>query len=130
MRANFFKINEEKTECIIFSKITDDAHKAPPCWYTSCQITRNCQNTWSNVRHEMSLDQQITSLSRLVHMYIRKIKLIKVYISDCVLKTLIQSTVTVRLDYCNSLYYGLTQKSTRKLQLTQNAAAHLIAKIS
>ena len=43
---------------------------------------------------------------------------------------MIQSTVTVRLDYCNSLYYGSTQKSTRKLQLAQNAAARLIAKIS
>ena len=43
---------------------------------------------------------------------------------------MIQLTVTVRLDYCNSLYYGLTQKSTIKLQLAQNAAARLIAKIS
>ena len=52
------------------------------------------------------------------------------YLSDFALKTLIQSTVTVRLDYCYSLYYGLTQKSTRKLQLAHNAAARLIAKIS
>ena len=37
---------------------------------------------------------------------------------------------TVRLDYCNSLYNGLAQTSTRKLQLAQNAAARLIAKIS
>ena len=78
----------------------------------------------------MSLDQQISSISRSVHMYIRKIKRIRMYLSYFALKTLIQSTVTVRLDYCNSLYYGLTQKSTRKLQLAQNAAARLIAKIS
>ena len=45
------------------------------------------------------------------------------------LKTLIQSTVTVRLDYCNSLYYGLSLKSIKKLQLAQKAAARLIAKI-
>ena len=78
----------------------------------------------------MSLDQQISSISRSVHMYIRKIKRIRMHLSDFPLKTLIQSTVTVRLDYCNSLYYGLIQKSTRKLQLAQNAAARLIAKIS
>ena len=63
-------------------------------------------------------------------MYIRKIKRIRMYLSDFALKTLIQSTLTVRLDYCNSLYYGLTQKTTRKIQLAQNAAARLIAKIS
>ena len=52
------------------------------------------------------------------------------YLSDFALKTLIQSTVTLRLVYCNSLYYGLTQKSTRKLQLALNADVRLIAKIS
>ena len=63
---------------------------------------------------KMSLDKQISSISRSVHMYIRKIKQIR----------------TVRLDYCNSLYYGLTQKSTRKLELAQNVATRLIARIS
>ena len=130
MKANAFKINEEKTECIIFSKNTDEAHKP---LFAGTQVVKS-QETVKILRvtldTKMSLDQQISSISRSVHMYIRKIKLIKMYISDCALKTLIQSTVTVRLDYCNSLYYDLTQKSTRKLQLAQNAAAHLIAKIS
>ena len=63
-------------------------------------------------------------------MHIRKIKRIRMYLSGFAVKTLIQSTVTVRLDYCNSLYYGLSPKSIEKLQRAQNAAAWLIAKIS
>ena len=43
------------------------------------------------------------------------------------MKTLVQTTVTVRLDYCNSLYNGLTVGTMMKLQIAQNAAARLIS---
>ena len=129
MKANALKINEEKSECLIFSKNTDEAHMT---LLAGIQVVKS-QETVKILRvtldTKMSLGQQISSISRSVHMYIRKIKRIRLSLSDFALKTLIQSTVTVRLDYCNSLYYGLTQKSTRKLQLAQNAAARLIAKI-
>ena len=63
-------------------------------------------------------------------MNIRKIRRIRKYLTNEAVKTLVQCTVTVRLDYCNSLYCGLPLKTIKKLQLTQNAAARLIAKIS
>ncbi len=34
--------------------------------------------------------------------------------------------MTSRLDYCNSLYYGINQSSMERLQLVQNAAARLL----
>ena len=63
-------------------------------------------------------------------MNIRKIRRIRKHLTYEAVKTLVQYTVTVRLDYCNSLYCELPLKTTKKLQLAQNAAARLIAKIS
>ena len=63
-------------------------------------------------------------------MNIRKIRRIRKYLTYEAVKTLVHCTVTVRLDYCNSLYRGLPLKTIKKLQLAQNAAARLITKIS
>ena len=42
-----------------------------------------------------------------------------------VMLTLLQSFVANRLDYCNSLLFGLPACDIRRLQSVQNAAAHL-----
>lgn len=39
---------------------------------------------------------------------------------------LIHAFVFSRLDYCNSLYIGVSQASLRRLQAVQNAAARLL----
>ena len=42
--------------------------------------------------------------------------------------SLVQATVTVRLDYCNSTYNNLPMMSIHRLQITQNSAARLISR--
>ena len=41
-------------------------------------------------------------------------------------KTLVQALVISRLDYCNSVLYGIPAIHTNKLQRVQNAAARLL----
>ena len=41
-------------------------------------------------------------------------------------KTLVPVFISCRLDYCNSLLYGVTDNVMRRVQSLQNAAAHLI----
>ena len=38
---------------------------------------------------------------------------------------LVQAFVSSRLDYCNSLFYGITDRLMQRVQSVQNAAARL-----
>jgi len=46
--------------------------------------------------------------------------------SDDATKTLVQAFIASRLDYCNALFYGITEELIRRLQSVQNAAARLV----
>ena len=41
-------------------------------------------------------------------------------------KTLVQAFISCRLDYCNSLLFGISDGLLRRLQSVQNAAARLV----
>ena len=45
------------------------------------------------------------------------------YIHEESAKTLVHAFVSSRLDYCNSLLYGVSDELLHKLQVIQNAAA-------
>ena len=75
----------------------------------------------------MTLERQVINTCKSIYMNIRKIRRIRPYLTDYAVRTLVQTTVTVRLDYCNSLYNGLTVGTMKKLQIAQNAAARLIS---
>ena len=42
-------------------------------------------------------------------------------------KTLIYAFISCRLDYCNSLFYGIAEGLMSRLQSVQNAAARLVS---
>ena len=61
-------------------------------------------------------------------MHLRRINSIRPYLTEEAVKTLIQSVVISRLDYCNCIFVGMPLNSIRKLQLAHNAAARVVQK--
>ena len=59
--------------------------------------------------------------------HLRNIAKIRKYIGAGTTEVLIHSFVSSRLDFCNSLLYGLPKYEVNKLQNVQNAAARVIA---
>ena len=57
---------------------------------------------------------------------IYNIRSIRKYLTRWDTKVLVHSLVTSRIDYCNSLLYGVAQCNLLKLQRVQNAAARLV----
>ena len=57
---------------------------------------------------------------------IRKLCKIKSFLSSEHLKTIVSACIFLKIDYCNSLYYGVDMKVLNKLQSVQNAAIRLL----
>ena len=74
----------------------------------------------------MTLNHHISNTCRSAYYQTRRINSIRQYLTDNAVKTLTQSVVISRLDYCNSVCIGLPMKSIHRLHLAQNAAARVI----
>ncbi len=124
-------LNAEKTDFIIFrSKVTYTGEHVLRITDTVIKESSNVKLLGVTFDQNMTLEKHITNTCRLANMHIRKINSIRQYLSDDAVKTLVQSVVIVRLDYCNSLLVGLPQKSIKRLQLTHNTAARVISRTS
>ena len=82
--------------------------------------------------NRMTLQKHITNICRSVNIQMlfsttRKINSIRRYLSNTAVRTLVQSIVIARLDYCNSVCIGLPMNRLQRLQLVQNSAARVIS---
>ena len=127
MSQNALKLNEDKNDFFIFSPkqnqfttkaINVGANKIP-----SSEFIKILGITMDRV---LSMEKDNSNTCRAANMQKRKIHSIRHYLTESSSKTLITSTVLSRLDYCNSVYMGLPQKSLHRLQLTQKSAARTV----
>ena len=129
MKQNSLKINEDKTEFIIYSNKpkTKDCH--------SLFVGHNCITLSDCIKilgvtldSKMTLTKHISETCRSADMHIRKIRSIRKFLTHKAFNTLCQSVVRSRLDYCNSVCVGLPMKSIHRLQLAHYAAARVVTK--
>ena len=69
---------------------------------------------------------RINHVVKVSHWQIRKIRTIRRFIPEKTAAMLFISLVLSQLDYCNSLFYGITREQVHKLQLIQNVCARII----
>ena len=75
---------------------------------------------------DLSFNVHIKQISRTAFFHLRNIAKIRRIVSQADAEKLVHAFVTSRLDYCNSLLSGCSNKSLRTLQLIQNAAARVL----
>ena len=76
----------------------------------------------------MSLTDHINQVCKVTHFQIRDIRRIRDLVPKSALIPLANALVTSRLDYCNSLYNGITKTNMQKLQRIQNSICRAITK--
>lgn len=131
MNANMLKLNCDKTEFIIFSPRhsnnpaqnlhieLDHATLSPAPFVKNLGVIQDCN---------LTMEKHVNNLSRSCYYQIRNIGKIRKCLTTDACRTLVQANVTSRLDYANSLLYGLPDTLLCKLQRVQNAAARLITR--
>ena len=68
----------------------------------------------------------VAALSRSCFFYTRQLKPIKQSLTPEAMKTLVYAFISTRIDYCNSVFTGISGQLLQRLQAIQNAAARLI----
>ena len=120
-------------------KKTKNKNKTPPKYIefqnlgtltvgdTSVAIVNKARNLGVWFDSQLNFNVHITKTCSLSFCSLYKVRRIRKYLSYKSVQTLILALVIGRLDYCNSLLYGVPASYIIKLQRVQNAAARLIS---
>lgn len=131
MRMNFLKLNDDKTELLVITQTINNALNITMSIggeVVSPDPAEPPRNLGVLFDATMGLRQHTSKLCQSLNYKIYNIGKIRKYInSDCA-KTLVNSTVTAKLDYCNSLLYGIKGDYLDNLQKCQNSAARVITR--
>ena len=77
----------------------------------------------------LSMDSYISSLCRSSYFHLRNVSLARKYLHEKAIQSLVHAAISTRIDYCNSLLYGIPNKYLKKLQMLQNSAARIVKQI-
>ena len=79
---------------------------------------------------DLSMHEHIRYLTGSCGQQLRSLRLVRKSLNQDATKSLIHAFIHSRIDYCNSLYYGLSEKLLSKLQSIQNRAARIVVQSS
>ena len=131
MTINFLKLNSDKTEIIVISK-----RNALPQDIASIQVADASIIPADAVKNlgvffdtSMSMEAHINATCKRAFCEIRNIGRIRSLLDDKTAASLVHAFVSSKIDYCNSLLYGLPKRLQDKLQRVLNCAARVVSRV-
>ena len=130
MTSNLLCFNSSKTEFMLLSlKAQLNKIQRPAlCLSNGVSVlpSASARNIGFIFDSNLTLADQISSVSRSSFYHIRDLRRIRPVLDFTTAQSIGTSFVNSRLDYCNSLYYGLTKIQLNRLQHIQNSLARAV----
>jgi len=130
MTQNMLKLNDDKTDIIYMTS----SHYAKSLKTPGLDIGESCINPSNTVKNLgvlfdkcLTMNDQVTSVCRAAYYHLKNIRSLKPFLSTKALITVVHAFITSRIDYCNSLLYGMSDYNTNRLQKVQNCAARIVS---
>jgi hypothetical protein len=120
--------NDDKTEVLLF----DSRHKEPidfpglKIGSEEISPSPNARNIGLVMDSGLTLTTHVNGVVSAAFFHLRNIASINDHLTQEAAQTLVHAYVTNKLDYCNSVLYGLPDYLIEKLQYVQNSAARLL----
>lgn len=115
MNANLLKLNQEKTELMVFApknRLADIEGLSLSFGNNTIHNTPFVRNLGTYFDTSLTMEKHCNELSKSCYFHLRNIGRIRNYITEEACKTLVNALVTSRLDYGNALLVG-TNKQLR-----------------
>ena len=125
MSTNFLKLNEEKTELLDIGPYVSPIKSVDLGGFSITPVEK-AKNLGFMFDHQMNLDAQVNAVSQICYLNQRNLSRIGSKLSHELKIQMVHSNIICFIDYCNSVYSGLTEKNFRKLQKIQNNAVRFI----
>ena len=133
MRRNKLKLNADKTEFFVAASKNNLSHVQD----VSLIIGNSTVTPSTNIRNlgvmfdpVMSMSSQVNSICSSTNYHLRNIARIRKNIDHDTCHHVVRCLVTSRLDYCNSLLYGITKAHLKRLTGIQYRAAKLVLAVN
>ncbi len=127
--TNRLCLNPTKTEYLIIGSPSQRSKTTSTDIAISGNIispTSSAKNLGIIFESDLTFHKHISSICQSSFYHIRHLRQIRSSIDTSSAIILANALVTTKLDYCNSLYYGLPNSSIHRLQLVQNSLARVI----
>jgi len=130
MAANRLKLNTDKTEFIWIAsqnryRTIQNSNQSVVMLNAALPSSFGSRNLGVFFDKHLDMKQHIINICRQSYYQLRQLRVICRSLPKDVLKTLLHAFVFTRLDYCNSILYGLPKCHLKKLQSVQNSAGRL-----
>ena len=131
MTSNMLKLNDSKTEVLLLGKdhqrrrIHIDKLKIGDS-EIKIETTSSVRNLGFFLDSDISSKTHVSKICQSSHFHLRNIGKIRKMLDSDTTKTLVQSLVVSKIDYCNALLLNAPSTTIDRLQKIQNRAARLV----